>query len=99
MSFQAVSIKTATVGNTALSISSTLFNFATSDLTGAQKAIIYPTSASLMIGYSTVTPTTAGSGIPVSSGTLYTVTGAANVANLKLIAQTTSASVTIQIEK
>jgi hypothetical protein len=100
MSFQAVESKTATVGATALQLSSTLFNFATTNLTGAQKVTIFATSASLRVDWSgsTTTPTTVA-GIPVTSGVAYEVQGVVNVANLKMIAATTSASVFAIIEK
>ena len=99
MSFQAVSIKSASIGASALTLSSTLFNFASSDLEGAQKVTILPSSASVYVGYTGTTPT-AALGIPVSTGTSYTVTGAANVARLQIVSQTTVlASVIAQIEK
>jgi hypothetical protein len=99
MSFQAVEIKNATVGATPLTLSSTLFNFASSNLTGAQKAIICPTSASLRISSATTAPSTVALGIPVSSGTAYEVIGTANVANLYMVATTTSANVCVEIYK
>lgn len=99
MSFRAVAIKNATVGATPLSISSTLFNFASTDLEGAQKAIICPTSASLRISSATTAPTTTSLGIPVSSGTAYEVIGPLNVANLYMVAVTTSANVCIELYK
>lgn len=99
MSFQAIEIKNATVGAAALAISSTLFNFASSSLAVAQKAVISPTSASLRISWCGTAPTTAALGIQVTSGTNYEVIGTVNVANLQMIAATTSANVTIQIER
>lgn len=92
-------MKTASVTTNVVTLASTLFNFASSDLEGAQKVTILPTSASLFIGYSPTAPT-ATFGIPVTSGVSYTVTGIANVANLKVISQSTvAASVFAQIEK
>jgi hypothetical protein len=99
MSFQAVEIKAASVGTTPLNLSSTLFNFASSNLAGAQKAVVCPTSASLRISSATTAPTTAGFGIPVSSGTCYEVVGSINVANLYMVAVTTSANVAVEIYK
>lgn len=98
MSFHAVAQKTATISSTATFLSSTSFNFASSDLAGAQRVTILPTSASLRIGWAGVAPTTAA-GIPVTSGSTYNLTGVVNVANLQMIAQTTSASVIAIIEK
>jgi hypothetical protein len=57
-----------------------------------------PTSASLRIGWAGVAPTTTV-GIPVTSGTTYNLVGVANVAQLQMIAATTSASVIAIIEK
>lgn len=99
MSFRAVAIKAASVGTTPLSLASTLFNFASSDLAGAQRVIIAPTSASLRVSSATTAPTTAGFGIAVSSGTNYEVVGTVNVANLYMVAVTTSASVVAELYK
>src|SRR5688500_8191558 len=100
MSFHSVSIKSGSVGTNPISIYSTaVFNFATTDLVGAQKAIVSPTSASLRISSATTAPTTNGIGIAVTSGTVYDVVGVHNVAKLFLVAQTTSANVTIELQK
>ena len=101
MSFQAVSIKTGTVGASPISIASTAqFIFATSELAGAQKAIISPTSNGVRISSVSTAPSTS-MGIFVSSGTNYEVVGAVNVANLWLTRATTGgdASVSIEIQK
>lgn len=97
MSFRAVEIKTATVGATPLSLASTLFNFASSNLVGAQKVVISPTSASLRISSATTAPSTS-LGIAVTSGTNYEVIGNLNVANLYMTRATTSADANVVVE-
>ena len=93
MSFNVVASKTASISTNVLTLASTLFNFASSDLTGAQKVTLLASTASLYINWSTVNPsTTLGSGVPVTTGVAYSLTGALNVAQLKMIAQTTAAA-------
>lgn len=102
MSFNAVAFKVGTISTTAAPLSSTVFGFATTDLEGAGKVTIYPTSASLYVNYAGGTPTTnnsAGNSIAVTSGLSFSVTGTLNVARLSMIAQTTSAAVLAILEK
>lgn len=103
MNLRALESKSATVGNTAVLISSTLFNFASSNLSQAQHALIMPTSASLKISWDGGTPTTAAptgavSGVPVTSGSTYELFGNVNINRLSMIAQTTSAAVYVILE-
>jgi hypothetical protein len=95
MSFQGTVMGDGVVSTTAVTLGTTTFDFASSDLVGAQKAIITPSGASLRLGIGTA-PTTLF-GIQVTSGTNYEVVGAANVARVQLISITTSSTVTVQL--
>jgi hypothetical protein len=103
MNFQALQSKSATVGASALTLSSTLFNFDSTNLSRAQHALIMPTSASLKVTWDGVTPTTAAAtgavtGIPVTSGSTFELFGNVNINRLQMIAQTTSAAVYVILE-
>ena len=97
--FQGIENKTGTISTTAALLSSTVFGFASTNLEMASRAVIFPSSASLLINYHGGTPTTLTGGIPVTSGTQTTVTGMKNLSQLRMIATTTSASVQVFLER
>jgi hypothetical protein len=104
MNYTALQSKSASVGGSVLAISSTLFNFDSTNLSRAQHALIMPTSAGLKISWDGVAPTSVAAtggvtGVPVTSGLTYELFGNVNINRLQMIASpTTSAAVYVILE-
>ena len=98
MSYQIYAQKSAVLSSTAITLSSSSFGFSSTDYQLAQEAVITALSQNVNVSFTTVDPSTSF-GVVVKVNENFVVHGSLAVLNLRVIAQASTAYITLTLLK